>query len=85
MVELVKDIRLIRILRWRSMVQNLLIIGSIFLAVALYRLSEGNWAFSRLTAIYLPVGMVLLTAGILLLMRGPIIYVEMDGVTENDV
>ncbi|WP_411837290.1 hypothetical protein [Paracoccus sp. ME4] len=85
MVELVKDVRLIRIVRWRSMVHNLLIIGSIFLAAALYRLSEDNWAFSSLTAIYLPVGMVLLTAGILLLMRGPIIYVEKDGVTENDI
>lgn len=85
MVELVKDVRLIRILRWRSMVQNLLIIGSIFLAAALYRLSEDSWALGRLTAIYLPVGTVLLASGIWLLMRGPIIYVEKGGVTENEV
>lgn len=85
MVELVKDVRLIRILRWRSMVQNLLIIGSIFLAAALYRLSEDSWTLSRLTAIYLPVGMVLLASGIWLLMRGPVIYVEKGGVTENDI
>lgn len=85
MVELVKDVRLIRIVRWRSMVQNLLIIGAIFLAAALYRLSEDSWAFSRLTAIYLPVGMALLASGIWLLMRGPIIYVEKGGVTENDI
>lgn len=85
MVKLVKDVRLIRIVRWRSTVQNLLIIGSIFLAAALYRLSEDNWAFSSLTAIYLPVGMILVASGIWHLMRGPIIYVEKGGVTENDI
>lgn len=85
MVKLVRDVRLIRILKWRSMVQNLLIIGAIFLAAGLYRLSEDSWTFSMLTAIYLPVGVALLMGGIWLLMRGPTIYVEKGGVTENDV
>lgn len=85
MVELVRDVRLIRILQWRSMVQNFSIMGSIFIAGGLYRLSEDDWTFSKLVAIYLPIGIALLAAGIWLLVRGPIIYVDKDGVTENDV
>ncbi|SCY96057.1 hypothetical protein [Paracoccus tibetensis] len=85
MVELVRDVRLIRILRWRSMVQNFSIIGAIFLAAGLYRLAEDDWIFSRLTAIYLPVGITLWAGALWLLVRGPIIYVDKDGVTENDV
>lgn len=85
MVELVRDVRLIRILQWRSMVQNFSIMGAIFLAGGLYRLSEDGWIFSRLTTIYLPIGIALLAAGLWLLVRGPIIYVDKDGVTENDV
>ena len=85
MVKLVRDVRLIRILRWRSMVQNFSVMGSIFLAGGLYRLSEDDWTFSKLVAIYLPIGIALLAAGLWLLVRGPIIYVDKDGVTENDV
>lgn len=84
-VELVRDVRLIRILQWRSMVRNFSIIGAIFLAAGLYRLSQDNWIFSRLTAIYLPLGIALLAGAVGLLVRGPIIYVDKDGVTENDV
>lgn len=85
MVKYERDVRLIRILQWRSLVQNLLIIGALFLAGGLYRLSEDNWTFSGLTAIYLPVGIALLAGGLWLLVRGPIIYVDKNGVTENDV
>lgn len=85
MVKYERDTRLIRILRWRSMVQNLLIIGAIFLAAGLYRLSEDSWVFTTLTAIYLPVGIALLAGGLWLLVRGPIIYIDKNGVTENDV
>lgn len=85
MVRYERDIRLIRILRWRSMMQNFFILGAIFLAAGIYRLSEDSWAFTRLTAIYLPVGLALLAGGLWLLTRGPSVNIDNNDVTENDI
>lgn len=79
MTKLVPDIRQIRIETWKANHRILLAMGGVFIAAGLYRFEADEWALSKLVAVYLVVGPLLLAGGLWLIARGPLLEIEDEG------